>query len=121
MTTFRHALMICGLTHAEAADFLGVRPDTIHSWSSGRRRVPPGVWEMLAGLYEQIQDAATGAADVMVRDGIDPRAWNKIEADLVGRSGETIPTPGALAAAGAAALLMAVGSYARESPDSLPD
>lgn len=121
MTTFRHALMICGLSHAEAADFLGVRIDTIKSWSSGRRTVPTGAWQMLAELYEQIQDAADGAADVMVRDGIDPRAWNNVEADLIGRSGESIPTPGALAAAGAAALLMAVGSYARESPGDLPD
>lgn len=121
MTTFRHALMICGLSQTEAADFLGVRLDTIKSWSAGRRRVPVGAWKMLAGLYEQIQDAADGAADAMVLDGIDPRAWQNVEADLIGRSGETIPTPGALAAAGAAALLMAVGSYARESPDALPD
>lgn len=105
MTTFKHALMICGLTQSEAADFLGVRIDTVKSWSAGRNAPPEGVWKLLASLFNQIQDAADGAADAMALDGIDPRAWNNIEADI---QGDELPTPGALKAAGAAALLMAV-------------
>lgn len=105
MTTFKSALSICGLPQTEAADFLQVSLDTIKSWCSGRSNPPLGVWQQLASLFEQIQDAADGAADVMSLDGIDPRAFNNLEADV---RGNELPTQGSLAAAGAMALLMAI-------------
>ncbi len=68
---------------------------------------------MLANLFEQIQDAADGAADVMALDGIDPRAYNNIEADI---RHDTLPVEGALKAAGAMALLMTIADQLDE-PD----
>lgn len=105
MSAFKSAIGICGLSQSEAADFLQVSIDTVKAWCSGRANPPRGAWTMLASLFEQIQDAADGAAEVMALDGIDPRAWNNIEADIPGNE---LPTEGALRAAGAMALLMAV-------------
>lgn len=48
----------CGLSHREAAAFLGVRLDTVNSWSSGRNPTPAGVIDELRGLYARIEDAA---------------------------------------------------------------
>lgn len=61
---------------------------------------------MLADLFERIQDAADSAADQMAVDGIDPRAWGDIEADL-----GADPLPHGRGAAGAMALLMAVKAH----------
>lgn len=105
MSTFKSAIGVCGLSQSEAAAFLGVSVDTIKSWCAGRANPPRGVWELLASLFQQIQDAADGAADHMALEGIDPRAWGNIEADI---SGQELPTDGALRAAGAMALLMAI-------------
>lgn len=105
MSTFKSAIAVCGLSQREAAEFLGVSLDTVKSWCAGRANPPLGVWTMLASLFEQIQNAADGAADTMNFEGINPRAFNKIEADL---SGDELPVPGALAAAGAMALLMTI-------------
>lgn len=105
MTTFKYALSICGLSQQEAAEFFGVALPTVKDWSRGSSRPPEGVWRMLASLFGQIQDAADGAADVMQLDGIDPRAWVNLDADL---NHDALPVSGALKAAGAMALLMAV-------------
>lgn len=105
MSAFKSALGVCGLSQTEAADFLQVSIDTVKSWCSGRANPPRGVWQMLASLFQQIQDAADGAADVMDLEGIDPRAYNAIEADITGNE---LPVEGALRAAGAMALLMAI-------------
>lgn len=104
-TAFKSAIGICGLSQSEAAEFLSVSIDTVKSWCSGRANPPLGVWQMIASLFEQIQDAADEAAHTMALDGIDPRAYNQIEADIPGRE---LPMPGALRAAGAMALLMAI-------------
>lgn len=105
MSAFKLALSVCGLSQQEAADFLDTRLDTVKSWCTDRNPPPIGVWKLLASLFEQIQDAADGAADVMVLEGIDARSWNNIEADL---TNDALPTDGALRAAGAMALLMAI-------------
>lgn len=107
MTTFKTALSLCGMTQSEAADFLGVRLDTVKSWCSDQnpKSPPEHAWRLLASLFQQIQDAADGAADTMALDGIDPRAYNMIEADIPGNE---LPTSAALKAAGAMALLMAI-------------
>jgi len=110
MTTFKACLNLCGLSQAEAADFLDVSIDTVKSWCSGRANPPLGVWRLLASLFEQIEDAATGAADVMEIEGIDPRAYNNIEADV---RGDELPVTGALDAAGAMALLMVIAASAK--------
>lgn len=59
MTTLTTLLLDrCGLSHREAAAFLGVRLDTVNSWSSGRNPTPAGVVEELRGLYARIEQAA---------------------------------------------------------------
>lgn len=107
MTAFKSSIGVCGLSQSEAADFLDVSIDTVKSWCSGRANPPLGVWRLMASLFEQVQDAADGAADVMDIDGIDPRAFNNIEADMPGNE---LPVAGALKAAGAMALLMTIAA-----------
>lgn len=107
MTTFKSSLGVCGLSQSEAAEFLEVSIDTVKSWCSGRANPPLGVWQLLASLFEQVQDAAEGAADVMDIEGVDPRAFNNIEADIPGNE---LPASGAINAAGAMALLMTVAA-----------
>ena len=53
MTPFAAVLARLGLSQAEAAVALGVPLDTLKSWSSGRRRVPPRIWTALATLARQ--------------------------------------------------------------------
>ena len=59
---------------------------------------------MLADLFEQIQDAADHAAGHMAVEGINPRAWGHIEADI---GPDPLPEFAA-SSAGAMALLMAI-------------
>lgn len=105
MTTFKSALGVCGLSQQEAADFFQTRPDTVKSWCTGRRSPPIGVWQQLASLYEQMCLAAEGAAEQMQLEGIDPRAFNNLEADLAGNN---LPITTSMKAAGAMALLMRI-------------
>ncbi|GHC79252.1 helix-turn-helix domain-containing protein [Limoniibacter endophyticus] len=104
MTSFKTAIAICGLSQKEAAEFFDVSHETVASWCKGRRAVSNGVWNMLAELYEQIQDAADMAADHMAENGILPDALLSIEAET---RGNDIPQPAAKAA-GVAGLLMAI-------------
>lgn len=110
MTTFKSALSICGLSQAEAADFLQVSIQSVKDWSRGKSGPPLGVWLQLSSLFEQMQDTAQGATDIMVLDGIDPRAWNNVEADMPGHE---LPQLGAIKATGAMAFLMAVAAHHR--------
>lgn len=105
MTTFKYALSICGLSQQEAAEFFQVSFDSVKSWAQGKRQPPRGVWEQLASLYRQIENAADGASGAMELDGIDPRAYNNLDADIIG---DELPTNGAKAAAGAMALLLTI-------------
>lgn len=107
MTTFKACLGLCGLSQSEAAGFLDVSIDTVKSWCAGRASPPLGVWRLLASLFAQIEDAAAGAADVMDIEGVDPRAYNNVEADMPGNE---LPVTGALKAAGAMALLMTIAA-----------
>jgi DNA-binding XRE family transcriptional regulator len=110
VTTFKSALMVCGLSQKAAAEFLNVSENTIKAWCSEKKHdvnPPLGIWRLLASLFEQIQDAADGAADVMDIHGVDPRAYGNIEADIPGRE---LPTEGSLKAAGAMALLMCIAA-----------
>ncbi|TKD17940.1 hypothetical protein FBT96_12410 [Rhodobacter capsulatus] len=104
-TTFAAAIAICGLSQQEAADYLGVRIDTVKSWSSGRNPPPDGVWGMLADLYRRVENAADHASSQIEPDLMDKRAMNNLQAD----SGEDPLPGGAAAVAGAMALLLAIG------------
>lgn len=53
MTTIASILARLGLSQSDAAAALGVRLDTVKSWSSGRRRVPPRIWPEIAALAHQ--------------------------------------------------------------------
>lgn len=57
MTLFKSAIAICGMSQGEAADWLGVSPETVKSWCQGRRGVPDGVWDELAALYVDMRDS----------------------------------------------------------------
>ncbi|MDA8230132.1 MAG: hypothetical protein M0006_02215 [Magnetospirillum sp.] len=60
MTSTPYALLVhlCGLSLREAADFHGVRLDTVKSWSAGRHPVPAGAIVELRGLVRAIDRAA---------------------------------------------------------------
>ena len=61
MTTSPYTLLTqaCGLSHGEAAQFLGVRLDTAKSWAHGKRNAPPRVFEELRALDAAIERAAS--------------------------------------------------------------
>jgi len=105
---FKFAIAACGLSQSEAAAYLDVSIDTVKSWCSDRRPVPKGVWEMLADLFQRIQDAADFAADHMAENGIDPSAYSNLDAD----NGQDPLPDSAARMAGAMALLMAIGDNA---------
>lgn len=57
MTLVSALITACGLSNREAANYLDVRLDTLHSWSSGRRTAPDGAVRQLAQLYVDVLDA----------------------------------------------------------------
>jgi hypothetical protein len=54
---------MCGLTHEECAAYLEVRLDSVKSWSSGRRSVPPGVGEKMIKLWREMEEEASKIVD----------------------------------------------------------
>lgn len=66
-TQFALLAQVCGLSHREAADCLGVRIDTVKSWSAGRNPTPPGVLDQLSELARKIDRAADEALDLIKR------------------------------------------------------
>jgi transcriptional regulator with XRE-family HTH domain len=71
ITVFQILTQACGFSQQEAADFLGVRPDTVKSWASGRRKAPQKVLVDLAALLVQIDKSAAEALaqiDTMVAE-----------------------------------------------------
>lgn len=61
MTPFALLLGAAGLSHREASDFLQVRLDTIHAWSSGRNNCRPAVLTELRALIQKQDRAAREA------------------------------------------------------------
>jgi len=61
MTPFAVLCALAGLSHREAGDFLGVRPDTVKSWSAGRNRTAPGAIVELRTLVARQERAAAEA------------------------------------------------------------
>jgi len=65
VTPYALLLQLCGLSHREAAEFHGVRPDTVSSWASGRHRAPPGALDELRELHGLIRKMANGAVSTI--------------------------------------------------------
>ena len=63
MSTYHLLRRLCGLSHQEAADYLGARLDSAKSWDSGRRSAPPGAIADLRTLAGRIRRAAEAALD----------------------------------------------------------
>lgn len=61
MTPYRLLLSLSGLSQAEAADFHGVRLDTVKSWSAGRNRAPEGAISEVRDLIAKQARAADAA------------------------------------------------------------
>lgn len=72
MTLFQHMLQLCGLTNREAALFFGEEPRTVRAWSLDQEDVPPEAWDMLAGLYRQIEECADEAVYLLSKEGVNP-------------------------------------------------
>lgn len=66
LPTFPLLVQACGLSHREAAVFLGVSLRSVQSYSSGRRTTPEGILADLAGLYEKIERTAEEAVDLIL-------------------------------------------------------
>lgn len=58
MTAFYGLATLCGLSHREAADFLGVKIDRVKSWSAGRNGTPVGIIDELRLLHARQRRAA---------------------------------------------------------------
>ena len=75
MTPFALLLGAAGLSHREASDFLQVRLDTIHAWSSGRNNCRPAVLSELRDLIQKQERAAREAiAQIEQARALDPAA-----------------------------------------------
>ncbi len=81
MTLFASILAACGLSQSEAAELLGVRLDTVKSWSSGRRTVSPGALSELLALARRQDRAAAEAAEAWRQAGRPERVEVGVAAD----------------------------------------
>ena len=105
MTTFKRSIQACGLSQSEAAEFLGVSLQSVKDWSRGKSVPKPGVWQMLANLFQDILDCADYGAHVMEIEGIRPEAYSDIESDV---GGNDLPNESTRQIAGSMALLLAI-------------
>lgn len=66
MTLFSEILRGCGLSQREAADFLGIRPDTVKGYASPSRpqQPPPGVLAELHELAARQERMAQATVDI---------------------------------------------------------
>lgn len=71
MTLFSEILRGCGLSQREAADFLGIRPDTVKGYASPSRpqQPPPGVLAELHELAARQDQVALEEVDVWEQQG----------------------------------------------------
>lgn len=58
MTPIALLIQRCGLSHREAAAFLGASVTTVNSWATGRRLPPRRAIEALRELYARIEHVA---------------------------------------------------------------
>lgn len=119
-TTFAYALACCGLSRAEAAEYLQVSQASIEDWCKpritkyGPASPPTGVWDKLAVLYRRIEAAADHAAGMLEPGLMDRLMMNNVAAD----DAEDPLPGGADLAAGAMALLLAIGMDQDEREDA---
>lgn len=90
MSVFKAALGICGLSIADAADFLGLSESLVKQYSAGNRQPPDAVWAALASLYEQIVEVSEHTLDAFERDEITPEG---VQAIAVHEHGSPLPKP----------------------------
>ena len=105
---FGVALGICGLTHAQAAEFFGKGAKTIGHYTSGARPVPDEMWRMLAALYAQIIQVSEDALDTFDLEEVSTEG---IQALARHQMGEGLPEPALHAA-------LAMFILARLAPES---
>lgn len=55
MTTYHDLLEATGLSRKGAASLHGVSPETVRSWVTGRRNVPPGALKELERLLQAME------------------------------------------------------------------
>jgi DNA-binding XRE family transcriptional regulator len=60
-TLFASVLQGVGLSQSDAAEFLGVRRETIAQWGSGRRVAPPFAMQKLHALAQEQREACEKA------------------------------------------------------------
>lgn len=90
MSVFKAALGICGLSIADAADFLGLSESLVKQYSAGNRQPPEAVWAALASLYGQIVEVSEHTLDVFERDEITPEG---VQAIATREHGSPLPRP----------------------------
>lgn len=88
MTMFKSALALCGLSQAQAAEFFGVRLDTVKSWTSGRKNPPIDAWRMLADLYGKVVNVSEDALDTLDTDDLTRESINSFALQY---DGERLP------------------------------
>ena len=81
MTPAAVLISLAGLSHREAADFLGVRLDTVQSWHRKTRpnQASDGVIRELKALIETQERAAEQQLDVIARLAVEHGAPDAIE------------------------------------------
>ena len=65
MNLFHLLVGISGLSHQEAADYLGVSRDTVNSWSASRHKVPTDAITKMAQIIGRMQNAVDEAMDTI--------------------------------------------------------
>lgn len=90
MSVFKSALGICGLSIADAAEFLGLSESLVKQYSAGNRRPPDAVWSALASLYDQIVEVSEHTLDAFERDEITPEG---VQAIAEQEHGSPLPKP----------------------------
>jgi hypothetical protein len=72
MNTYALLLKLSGLSIGEAAEFHGVRLDTVKRWNNGRDDPPSGALDELRGLIEQ-QERMAAAMLAIYREQVSER------------------------------------------------
>lgn len=80
-TLYAACLSRLGLSQAGAAALHGVDLSTVKHWSSGRRRVPEGVWADLRDRANAVADQADAMLDAWEAAGSPPIEIDVSEAD----------------------------------------
>jgi len=65
MTPYKLLRQACGLSQREAAEFRGVRLDTVKSWDTGRNNAPQDAVDQLKDLYGLLVEAAGNAVETI--------------------------------------------------------